>query len=374
MATVDMVASKLLKSIIKLGVFFVQVFGIWPYRYDRNSKSFHTTKLLRCYRTVVVPFILFAYVFSIKTIQINTDVRVHISSSIGRFTTVFLSLSVVVVYVITSVSQFMNYNSINEWLKKARMIMEQIHCFGKGYELPFLWPVMHFTVNVLVINVLIIYATIGIMSHLITATAWKNWLIAFLILPIASVTIISNIFYGFMLTINYYYRFLNNLLRNIVQELNNNNNNDFQKQLFHLSDAIDRLAILHREVTTCTMLINRIFSVQLLFFMTYEICVFISKLFIIYIIFQFELRKLRTGTTSQFNYAILWYNELVFVVAFWTTFVLSHTCHTTMKEVNFKFEKFHKYFLNDTHSFGYSLIKPETFYFPFCCINQLMSG
>lgn len=193
----------------------------------------------------------------------------------------------------------------------------------------------------IIINGLIIYATIGIGLHLISVSAWKYWSITFFILPNVSITIIPNIFYGFMLTINYYYRMLNEHLRNIKQELNKNNrtkigalNNRkyfFMKQSCHFSDEIDQLSILYQEVTTCTIMVNRIFSIQLMLFMAFEICVLISKLFIIYIIFVFEVKRLRT---SQFNYEILWYNLVVFVVAFWTISALSHSCHATMKEVN----------------------------------------
>lgn len=133
-----MISSTLLKFIIQLGLLLVQIFGVWPYRYDHKSKCFQTTKVLRCYTAIVVPFILFAYVFSISTITINRDERVHVPSSIGRSITVFLSMFIIVAYAISSVAQIVNYNSINEWFKKSRVLLKKIHSFRKGYKLPFL--------------------------------------------------------------------------------------------------------------------------------------------------------------------------------------------------------------------------------------------
>lgn len=346
MDTFDTISLKILKFIVHLGLLLVQAFGVWPYRYDQKLKSFQNTNILRCYTALVVPFILFAYVFGIPMIKVDKDIRVHIPSTVGRFTTVFLSILVVLTYLITSVNQIMNYNSINEWFKKAQVVTKKIHCFNKGYGLPFLWPVMQYVVNVLVINGLQIYATLGILLHLISPGTWKYLLMAFFILPNIAIAIIPNIFYGFMLAITYYYRLLNQHLSNIMQNINNNNKSKkcaavldnrkyfYMKQSCDLSDEIDQLSILHQEVTVCAVLINRIFSVHLMFFMAYEICVFTSKLFIIYIIFEYELRTLRTSGTSQFSYAILWFNFVIFVLAFWVTSVLSHSCHMTMKEVH----------------------------------------
>lgn len=132
-----MIASKLLKFIMQFGLVCAQLFGVWPYQYNQKSESFENTKLLRCYTAFIVPFILFAYVFDIETITVNKDESVHIPSSIGRLTTVFLGVFIIVAYVVTSVNQIMNYNSINRWLKKARAIMRKIHDFKGGYELPF---------------------------------------------------------------------------------------------------------------------------------------------------------------------------------------------------------------------------------------------
>lgn len=141
----------------------------------------------------------------------------------------------------------------------------------------------------------------------------------------------------------------------------NNRKYFFMKRSCYLSDEIDQLAILHQEVTTCTILINRIFSVQLMFFMAYEICLFVSKLFIIYIIFEWDLKRLRT---SEFNYVILWYNVVVFVVAFWTTAVICHSCHATMKEVRY-YRVNSKCIPITQYGFLSSQRRPETSYFLF---------
>lgn len=337
---------RLLKFIVQVELLFVQVLGVWPYHFDRKLQCFFTTKVLRCYTAVVVPFILFAYIFTIKTLSLNREeANVLIPNFIGRFTTIMISVQLIVVYGVTIINQIVNYNSINEWLEKAKMIMERIHLLKEGIELPFLWPVVHFIVNVLLINALIIYASVGILSNLIDGSVTsKYWLITFFILPNVTVTVVPNIFYGFMLAITYHYRLLNHRLRNIMHELYNCNkptisattgdrqNYFFMKQSCHLSDEIDQLATLHEELTACTRTINRIFSVQLLFYMAYEMCIFISKLFIIYVFVEYELRRLRS---VKFNFYVLWYNLVVFMVSFWTTSVLSHSCHSTMEEVCF---------------------------------------
>lgn len=336
----DNISLKLLELVIKSGSFCVQVMGIWPYRYDRKSKSFYTTKLLTCYTTVVLLFIIFAYIFALKNIKINDDVRVHVPSSTARLTTVLLSFLVILGYSISSIYLVTSYSSIIEWLKKSKKVVEKIHHFREGCVLmPFSRPVVHFILTVVLINGFLIYASIGILSNLISdRTAGKHWLIAFYILPNVTVTIICDIFYGFMLTTNYYYRLLNHHLGNIVNEMRSNSSEKTEntrkyilmEKAMHLIDEIDKLAVLHLEVTTCTRLLNQIFSVHLMCFMASEIFVFISKLFIVYVIIEFDWRR---EQAVQFNYCIVWYNVVVVIMLFWIVYLLCHSCHTTMKEV-----------------------------------------
>lgn len=336
MATINTL--KLLKIIVSIGLFCVQVLGVWPYRYDLKSRSFRSTKLLCCYTTFAVPFILFAYIFTIKTIKINDDLRVHVPSSTGRFTTVFLNVMITVVYVITSVYQTMNYNRINKWFKDAKRVVEKIHCFRKGSERQlFLQPILHFIVNVLLVNGLLVYASVGILLNLISdKTNGKYLFIALYVLPNVFITIIRDIFYGLLLVTTYYYRFLNHELKNIIKEVPNNvsvNSKNYQyneERSSHFCDEIDQLAFLHGELTTCTIRMNQIFSVPLMCFMACSMFVFVTKMFMVYITIEFGFRH---ALTIEFNYSILWYNAVVLSVAFWTLCVLSHSCHVTMVEV-----------------------------------------
>lgn len=332
----DKISSKLLKFIINAIHLSVKLLGIWPYHYDRKSNSFHSTKTRSCYTAITMPFTFCAYIFAIKNIKVNDDKRVHIPSSTARITTILLSLIVISTYSISSVYLTTNYGSIIKWLKKSRKVIRKIHHFRPGRaRLPFLRPVLHFILKMILINGLTIYASIGILSNLISdRSAGKSWLIVFYILPTVSITIICDIFYGSMLATTYYFRLLNYHLKTIVNELSSSSNNTrgytSNQNSKQSIDEIDQLAILHLDVTTCTTMANRVFGIHLMCFMTGEVFLFISKLFIIYIIIEFEWRRQQS---YQFNYFIMWYNAVIFVAPFWSIYLLSRSCHRTIKEV-----------------------------------------
>lgn len=314
-----------------VGFFSGQIFGLWPFFYDRRRMIFSTAWYLRCYSIVVVLTALYFCLTNYTTTLGDRKSRTY------NLTNQIFTGIMATVLVMYAIAQHLNHKQIYQLLPVAIRLMNRLNLINK--DLPYMHMLMVFACKTSFLDSAIIFSSISYASPQGNSILR---VIAYWVIPNLMITVVPDMLFAVMQILCYYFKVINKRMEEIMASVKELTISPIDsgtlitvkkhlrmKRYCDLSDRIDEIAVLHLELCSLTKNITRLYSTHLLAWTVYGVTMFIVKLFKEYIVIAAAIND--EGATLKPH---LFLNNLISLI---TTFLglvfLANICSKTMKEV-----------------------------------------
>lgn len=313
-----------------VGLFSGQVFGLWPFFFDRRRMIFSSAWYLRGYSIVMVLTTLY---FCLT--NYTTTIGERKSRTYNLTNQIFTGIMTTVL-VMYFVAQHLNHRKIHQLLPVAIRLMGKLALINE--DLPYMHMLMVFFFKTMLLDSAIIFSSI---SYASTRENSILRVIAYWVVPNLMISVVPDLLFATMQIVRYYFIVINRRMEAImasVRELTISpidsgtlipvKNHLRMKRFCELSDRIDDIAVLHLELCSLTKSITRLYSTQLLAWTVYGVTMFIVKLFREYIVIAAAVNE-----ESSLNPHLFLNNLISLTSTFLGLVFLANICSKTMKEV-----------------------------------------
>lgn len=324
-------------------LFLSQLFGFWPYYYHRSKKIFISNQCIMIYPIVLVVTILFLYFNVINDLKLILQINKvpYLAKFVSGSAIISISFFIPLIFFI----QYFKLKKMELLFARANIILIDLWKYCNLHQIKYTKLLVIFTVRIFFINLIIIYCGI---FHLITIAPvefTKNcWNVFFWILPTIIMTILPDIYFTMFLIFHFGFQQINHKISNIIVEFRllnfkNEGINERKymrmKKFCDLSDQIDKVAIIHFELSSIVFEFNQCFSMQMIIWTIYIIQNALGRAFMEYLaIVMFALKK-----KSTFDIKIdllFWCNVVVILMYLISITSVSKACSKTLSEVKKK--------------------------------------
>lgn len=350
---------RFLKQAAKFGLFVVQLFGFWPYRYNEVHQRLETTWFRQLY-TIIAPIAFISTTMYTIEILFNDDltVQVQYETDAGNAVQNMFSISCVVIFITGYiVSMWHRHEVATKLVPRAIQIIKNIQ---RRKEIVGIVVRRSDIIFKLYLKNTIITACVFISEFLkVEFYAPKAreypFLKVIIIIPFMIFSVLPNTFAIVMLMVTYGYRRLNAEIEQLVREKINleqnemgqpNDDNDDEEttrrpycrmtKLCDLSDRLDELAVLHMDLGQMTKSFNRMISTYLFIWSWHRMTYFISQLFFSYQMAS-SIIKAETQSASSIietnNVEIILYGVASALLILMDFYLFANICFHTEKEV-----------------------------------------
>lgn len=278
-----MFQSALLRVITKVGLFVLQITGLWPFSYDHQSNEF---KFLWYF--TVIPVFVTAYPI-VQMFFLSKFVKVEIfgENTVVKIVSIAFVFINLIDFIIMYIGQYLKFQQIKELIFKSQNVIKQLNNELDRSEFRYGKPLLKFTVKTVICMLLLIYCVYQSVKRY---TKFEdNWLFfALTALPNIIMKLHPDIFYGGQILINFYITQINSKISNVLAKAQNlSETNDLSEQkryqkmidFCELSDQLDRLCVLHSTFIEVSQRFCRICSFQVTLWVVIGLCVFLVNMF-----------------------------------------------------------------------------------------------
>lgn len=328
----------------------LQLSGLWPFRFDHQTKYFRRSTTLTVYSLCVCPIVMLIMVYYASW-GIGSHQQVLVQH-VGRINGGIMIVSMLVLAItmsLTYVAQHCHSGKLTTLVVDAMHLMLEIgkipSAATKAPPLSYRHTLVLFVVKSLVLNILLVLSMIyhcsviapNFLSDPIFILAWM--------LPHVLLAILPETFYGLMLILCHYYRLLNERLREIEAELRSlrgghrqkpDSNNDTTRISLgmhvccDLSDRMDHLAAMHQRLTCVVQRLNDAMAVQLLLWTLYSMLILVAKMFLEYLAISMTLHASNDGDDDRLREFAL--NMVSLLTTFGSMVLMADACSATTNE------------------------------------------
>lgn len=326
-----MLEEKILHFGISVGLFSGQLFGLWPFFFDRRRMIFSYSWYLRGYSIVLILTTLY---FCLT--NYTTTIGERKSRTYNLTNQIFTGIMVTVL-VMYFVALHLNHHRIYQLLTLSLRLMDKLNRINN--DLPYMHMLMVFFCKTMFLDSAIILSSISY------ASPDENSIfrvITFWLIPNVMIAMIPDLLFAVMQMISYYFKIINKRMETImasVRELTitqfdsgtqvTERNHFRMRRYCELSDQIDEIAVLHLELCSLTKGITRLYSAQLLAWTVYGVTMFIVKLFREYIVIAAAIND--EGASLKPH---LFLNNIISLISTFLGLVfMANVCSKTMNEV-----------------------------------------
>lgn len=314
-----------------MGLFSGQVFGLWPFFFDRRRMIFSSAWYLRVYSIVLVLTVLYFCLTNYTTTIGDRKSRTY------NLTNQIFTGIMTTVLVMYFVAQHLNHLKIHQLLPVAMRLMDKLNLINR--DQPYIHMLMVFFFKTMFLDSAIIFSSITYASR------QENGIlrvIAYWVIPNVMIAVVPDLLFAVMQIMCFYFKVINNRMEGImacVRELTTApidsvtlipaKNHLRMKRYCELSDRIDEIAVLHLELCSLTKSISRLYSAQMLAWTVYGVTMFIVKLFKEYIVIAAAIKD----EEAALNPHLLLNNLISLITTFLGLVFMANICSQVMKEV-----------------------------------------
>lgn len=163
----------------------------------------------------------------------------------------------------------------------------------------------------------------------------------YFILPIIVTSLLSDYYCGGILLAAFYLKKLNQKLVKTINEIGHlisrkNKNHKFMQQFCDLSDKLDKLQMLHKQICCMTMEFNRLWSMTMLIYIIWRVFAMIMELYYIFIVV-----KLSINASNQYDLVEMNNGMAMFLIisCIYSLVKISLCCQCVIHEVILSYKK-----------------------------------
>lgn len=290
-----MFQSLFLGAVKKLGLFVVQISGLWPFSYDHETKKFKFLWYFTIIPITIMVYPLVVVFFWSKYIS----KRVYIDNSVMLIMSVGFVAFNAMNFIILFASQYLKFHKIKKLLLRTRELISELNNELDGSEFKYGMLLLKFTTKTVVFMILLVYSIFESMTRY---TKFEDNYVTQILsaLPNIIMKLHPDIFYGGLLLINFYLKQINDRISNVLTRASSlSENNDlneqrgYQKMIKYceLSDKLDRLCLLQCSVIEISEYFFRICSFQVTLWVALGMAVFLINMFQEYVSISTSIRK-----------------------------------------------------------------------------------
>ncbi|XP_037052187.1 putative gustatory receptor 28a isoform X2 [Bradysia coprophila] len=294
----DMFQSVFLRVITKVGLFSIQISGLWPFSFDRKAKKF---KFLWYY--TIMPIVIIGYPFVVAVFWSHLISRDMSMKKMTNPVVVILSVGFLIFnsvnFVLLFVSQYCRFHEMKKFVLSTFEVVDHVNSELDSSEFKYGNILLKFAGKVAVFMSILCYSIIQSISRYMT---FEDNYVVYLMsaLPNIIMKFHPDLFYGGLLLINFYLTQINSKVSSVLataKELSETNDLGEQKcyqkmiNFCELSDKLDRLCVLHYNVIEISEIFFRLCSFQTTLWVAMGLIAFLVSLFQHYISITSAIRK-----------------------------------------------------------------------------------
>lgn len=275
-----------LKIICKIYLLCFKLFGLWPFTYDSETKSF---TLNLCY--AIIPFVLVPF-YSITSIRdfsfLLNEVKVVFRNIVLKIVSnVYLASNLIFSLCIYG-TQYQQYGRFRKLFHKTRKLATSFDRWLPLNGANYLPELCKFTLKAFIFSVVYEFYHVFSVSAIAPNRFGVFTIIAF-VLPNFIIKFYPDLFYGGMLMANFYFRQMNKEIKFILQtiDLRNAQTEHLTK---HFTNKLENVAIHYFHLIEIVKEFNSITSFRVLLWLCIFLLNFIVHLFMQYVFLGVPLR------------------------------------------------------------------------------------
>lgn len=328
---------------LTLILFLSQLFGFWPYYYDRSKKIFHTNQCIILYPIVIVVSVLVLNIIVINELTLNFHIdRVP---PLARFVSGFAIISALYFIPIIFFIQYLKLNKLNVLFQRANILLIDLWKYCNLQQIKYTKQLFIFTIRIFLINIIIVYCGIFHVTTIAPQEFSKNyWRIFVWILPTIIMTILPDVYFTMFLIFHFGYQQINRSISNIMIELRllnfgqegiNERKYLRMKKFCDLSDQLDKVAIIHFRLSSIVVEFNQCFSIQMIIWTIYLIQNTLGKSFMEYLTIVMYVLKKKSFFYIEMD--LLFFCNIVVILMYLLSITsVTKACSKTLSEVKQK--------------------------------------
>lgn len=283
-----MATRTILKIIIIYLTIVTQVFGVWPYFYNKKHKVFKTTWYLKLIPITACLFFSLAMIYSIgilfseRPTSQDTDAAIFIKN--------MFALICVVMFLVSYMFPYINKDFMEHLTKRVQDFYNKINTTiseGDGNYRDLLCMCI---LKAIVLPTIFAISDSYKLDQLVPSARTNPMLKCFLILPTWIFGIVPNLFLMGLMVVLYYFRQINVKLREIVSKtvslsMDKTGGQNYRMKWFcELSDEVDAVSMLHMELCELVKCWNRLFSLPVCVWISYKVIFLLLQLFFNFVV------------------------------------------------------------------------------------------
>lgn len=343
--------STLLRIIKVLGIFSVQLSGLWPFSYDHKTKKFKFLWYFTIVPIVLIGYPLLVAIFWSKHIVTKILVDNVVLLIVSVTFVVFNSVNFLFIYV----SQYWNCTEIKELINKGYEVIITLNNDLDSSGFQYGMVLIRFASKSIIFMLLLVYSILDGMSQY---TKFEDHYVVQIMstLPNLIMKIYPDVFYGGLLLTHFYLKEINDRISSVLTEAQHlSEHNDLSEQKRYqkminfcaLSDKLDRLCVLQCSVIETYRAFFQLCSVQVTLWIMLGLALLLINMFQQYIVI---LKSVKTEVFSLQPTLIESCSVVLIMFEIWLT------CAATdcvIAEVNAsKFVSFYVFYRHPTFAFA----------------------
>lgn len=282
-----MLQSDFLHVLNKVGLFLLQLTGLWPFAYNPQSKKFKFLWYFTIIPMIIIGYPLVVVFFWSKHVSKEIYVKNAVVTVLSVGFIAFNALNFVILFI----SQYLKFNEIKDLIRKSRRLIRQLNNELDRGEFKYGDLLLKFTAKTIFFMSILVYSIAQSMTRY--SKFEENFVTHIVsVLPNIIMKLHPDIFYGGLLVINFYLTQINSKVSSVLTKAKDLSENDdlneqkrYQKMInfCELSDQLDRLCTLQCNVINISATFTRICSFQITLWIALGLCVFLINMFQEYI-------------------------------------------------------------------------------------------
>lgn len=338
----------LFQVVTEIGLFLLQLSGLWPFHYDRQSGKF--TYL---WYFSIIPVLIIGYPFFVMFYWsefLSLDINVHFKNSALKV----ISYSYIVLnsisFVVLFVNQYLRFKRIKNLVQESDKLMNDLNFELNGIEFNYGQLLLKYSLKTMVLMSIMIYGITYSMSQLVTIEHHIFLVYVLSVIPNVIMRIYPDAFYGVLMLIKFYLSQINIKIARILrsakdfnesQDVNEQKRYQKMRDFCELSDQLDRLTILQCKIVELSSSINQICSFQVTCWLFFGFCTFLINMFMEYVIISSSLKL------KQFSVTLLLNGSIAVALVLAEVYLTATMSDSVVYEVHNDISKKHNFVFND---------------------------
>lgn len=290
-----MLQSVFLRVVNKVGLFILQITGLWPFSYNRHTKKFKFLWYFTIFPIIIIVYPLLVLLFWSKYISNELYGKNVVVQVLSVGFVVFNSFNFIFMFI----NHYLQFNEIKVLIVKSHKVINELNSELDKSKFEYGKLLLKYTLKTVILMVILVYSVVNSMARY---TRFEDNYVMYIMstMPNIIMKLHPDIFYGGLILMEFYLKQINGKVlsvltkaKNLSENIDRNEQKRYQKMINYceLSDQLDRLCVLQSSVIEISKSFTQICSFQITSWIALGLSVFLVNLFQEYMTISASLRN-----------------------------------------------------------------------------------